>query len=255
MIVKQNLKRLLFLICCGLTLLPGMNACADEAAENRQRAQIHTDLGAAYFSSGQLGVALEELNIAIRVDSSFAPAYNMLGLVYMALRENDKAEDNFRRSLSINGMDSDANNNYGWFLCQRGKIDDSIKYFMGALKNPLYTTPEKSYLNAGVCSRKKNDDAEAEEFLLKAIKLQPRLPQALFNLADINFKRGNYVEAREYIRRYFQIASPTSELLWLGIRVERRLGNRSDEASYGLQLRKTFPDSPEAQALRSEKYE
>lgn len=255
MIVKQNLKRLLFLMACGVVFLQGMNACADEQAENRQRAQIHTDLGAAYFSSGQLGVALEELNVAIRVDSSFAPAYNMLGLVYMALRENDKAEDHFRRSLNINGADSDANNNYGWFLCQRGKVDDSIKYFMAALKNPLYATPEKSYLNAGVCSRKKNDDTEAEEFLLKAIKLQPRQPQALFNLADINFKRGNYAGAREFIRQFFQIAPPTSEILWLGIRVERRLGNRSDEASYGLQLRKTFPDSPEAQALRSEKYE
>lgn len=255
MIVKKNLKRLLILLLCGSAFLQGFNAYADEQAELRQRAQIHTDLAAAYFGAGQLGVALEELNIAVRVDSGFAPAYNMLGLVYMALRENEKAEEHFRRSLNLNGADSDTNNNYGWFLCQRGKIDDSIKYFMAALKNPLYLTPEKSYLNAGVCSRKKNDDTEAEEFLLKAIRLQPRQPQALFNLADINFKRGNYAEAREFIRQFFKIAAPTSELLWLGIRVERRLGNRSDEASYGLQLRKTFPDSPEAQSLRSGKYE
>jgi len=171
------------------------------------------------------------------------------------LREDDKADENFRRSLSLSSNDSDANNNYGWFLCQRGKIDDSIRYFMAAIKNPLYTTPEKSYLNAGICARKKSDDAEAEEFLLKAFKLQPRQPQALFHLADINFKRGNYGESRKFINQFFQTAAPTPESLWLGIRIERRLGNRSDEASYSLQMRKTFPDSPEAQALRSGKYE
>jgi type IV pilus assembly protein PilF len=253
--LKQNLKQLLFLVVLGAGFLAGSYASADEQAEARQRAQAHADLGAAYLSSGQLGVALEELNVAIQADASFAPAYNMLGLVYMSLREDVKAEENFRRSLSLSSADSDANNNYGWFLCQRGRIDDSIRYFMAALKNPLYTTPEKSYLNAGICARKKNDDVEAEEFLLKAIKLQPRQPQALFHLADINFKRGNYGESRRFINQFSQIAEPTPESLWLGIRIERRLGNRSDEASYGLQLRKSFPDSPETQALRSGKYE
>lgn len=255
MSMKQYLKRLLFLTAFGAGLLAGGYASAEEQTEARQRARIHTDLGAAYFGSGQLGVALEELNVAIQADSGFAPAYNMLGLVYMTLREDDKAEENFRRSLSLSGADSDANNNYGWFLCQRGKIDDSIRHFMAALKNPLYATPEKSYLNAGICARKKNDDAEAEEFLLKAIRLQPRQPQALFHLADINFKRGNHAESKKFINQFSRIAAPTPESLWLGIRIERRLGNRSDEASYGLQLRKTFPDSPEAQALRNGKYE
>jgi type IV pilus assembly protein PilF len=35
----------------------------------------------------------------------------------------------------------------------------------------------------------------------------------------------------------------------LGVRVERRLGDRNSEASYAMQLRKNFPDSKEARAL------
>lgn len=254
--MMTNLKLRVFLLAFGVSLFAAGHASAEEPqTDPRQRAQVHTELGGAYFGQGQLGVALDELNTAISADSSYAPAYNMLGLVYMALREDAKAEENFRRSLSLNGADSDAHNNYGWFLCQRGKVDDSIPHFMAALKNSLYATPEKSYLNAGVCSRKKGNDVDAEEFLLKSIRLQPRQPQALFNLADIYFKRANDGEAKKYITQFFRIASPTLESLWLGIRIERRLGNRSDEASYALQLRKMFPDSPEAQALRSGKYE
>ncbi|MDD5330079.1 MAG: type IV pilus biogenesis/stability protein PilW [Sulfuricella sp.] len=230
-------------------------AADDGPSGSRQRAQIHTELGAAYFGRDQMGVALSELNEAVRLDSSYAPAYNILGLVYMALREDAKAEESFRRSLSLDSADSDAHNNYGWFLCQRGKSADSIAHFMVALKNPLYATPEKSYLNAGICARKNNNDADAEEFLMRSLRLQPRQPQALFHMADINFKRGNFNEAKNFINRYSQVAAPTIESLWLGLRIERKLGDRSAEASYGLQLRKMYPDAPETQALRAGKFE
>ncbi|MDD5241431.1 MAG: type IV pilus biogenesis/stability protein PilW [Sulfuricella sp.] len=254
--MMASLRFLVFLLVLGASIFAAGHASAEEQqTDPRQRAQIHTELGGAYFSQGQLGVALDELNTAVSADPRYAPAYSMLGLVYMALREDGKADENFRHSLSLNDADPDTHNNYGWFLCQRGKVDDSIPHFMAALKNSLYATPEKPYLNAGVCSRKKGNDADAEEFLLKSIRLQPRQPQALFNLADIYFKRANYSEAKKYITQFFKITAPTLESLWLGIRIEHRLDNRSDEASYALQLRKMFPDSPEAQALRSGKYE
>lgn len=254
MSMRKPWSRLAILLVAGAGFLAAASS-AEEVTDTRYRAQVHTELGAAYFARGQMAVALEELNEALRSDSGYGPAYNILGLVYMELREDGKAEDSFRRALSINSADSDAHNNYGWFLCQRGKIDESIEQFMAALKNPLYTTPDKSYLNAGICSRMKNNDATAEDFLLKALKLQPQQPQALFHLAEINFKRGSLLDAKSYITRFSRLAPSTAESLWLGVRIERKLGDRNAEASYGLQLRKNFPDSPEAMALLSGKYE
>ena len=137
----KKIRRLALLLVFAITCAAAV--ADDEQTGPRYRAQLHTDLGAAYFGRGQLGVALEELNTALKADSHYAPTYNLLGLVYMELREDDKAEDNFRRSLSLDSADSDANNNYGWFLCQHGKIDDAIRHFMTALKNPLYATPDK----------------------------------------------------------------------------------------------------------------
>lgn len=253
--MMRFLKQLLLAALFFQAAFAAWSAKAEEVAAGRQRAQVHTELGAAYFGRGQLGIAIDELNIAIRADSGFAPAYGVLGLVYMTLREDAKADENFRRALSLDSADSDTNNNYGWFLCQRGKIDESIGYFMTALKNSLYATPDKPYLNAGICMRKKSDDKAAEEYFRKSLALQPQQPQALFHMADIFYKRGNYSEARNFISRFFQIATPTAESLWLGVRIERKLGDRSTEASYGLQLRKMYPDSIEAQSLRSGKDE
>ena len=224
-------------------------------ADAQKRAQIHTELGAGYYERGQLGIALKELKEALRADSNYAPAYNVIGLVYMELREDAEAERNFRQALKIDPLDSDANNNYGWFLCQRKHEDQSIKYFLTALKNPLYATPEKSYANAGVCMRRKGDEKAAEEYFRKALRIRPDQPQALYNLSDLALKHGQYTEARTHLVKYLRVAVPTAESLWLGVRIERKLGNRDAESSYALQLRKKYPESNETRALNYGRYE
>lgn len=228
---------------------------AEQMSEETKRAQIHTELGAGYFGMGKLGVALEELNTAIKADSKYAPAYNILGLVHMELREFDKAEEYFKRSLSLDPNNSEAHNNYGWFLCQRNREDDAIGHFMSALKNPLYATPEKAYLNAGECSLKKGDDKGAEDFFLRALKFQPVPGQALWHMAEINFRRGNYNEAQSYLDAFTKTVGQTRESLWLGARMAHRLGNRDAEESYGVQLRRHFPDSREALAYRNRQFD
>ena len=42
----------------------------------------------------------------------------------------------------------------------------------------------------------------------------------------------------------------TAEVLWLALRIERRLGDRAAEASLANQLRRRFPASPEFAAFQ-----
>jgi type IV pilus assembly protein PilF len=227
-----------------------------QQADARTRADLHTQLGAGYYELRNFAVALEELNEALRADPNHGPAYNMLGLVYMELREDAAAEQNFERALRINPLDSDANNNYGWFLCQRKRHAEGIKHFMTAVKNPLYQSPDKSFVNAGMCARAAGDDAAALQYFERALATQPSQPQALFHLADLAFRRGEIPAAKGYLTRLSRaVPSLNAEVLWLALRIERRLGDREAEASYGLQLRRNFPNSREAQALLNRQYE
>lgn len=226
------------------------------ASSPQSRAQIHTELGIAYFSSGQLAVAIQELNQAVETDSHYAPAYNMLGLVYMQIGENDKAQRNFEKALSLTPSDSEVHNNYGWFLYQTGHPQEALGHFLTALKNPLYATPEKPYLNAGLCSVKLNDDAAAEDYFLKALQRQPAMVPALYGLADIAYRHGDYAKSKMYIDRYMQfISQPPADVLWMAVRASRKAGDRTAEADYGFQLRKRFPDSKEVQSMREGRYE
>ena len=226
----------------------------DENAD-RVRARIHTELAANYFEIGNVAVALEEVKEALRADQNFGPAYNVAGLIYGQLKEDRLAEESFQRALSINPTDPDARHNYGMFLCERKQVKEAIQQFMLAVRNPLYLTPDRSYINAGVCARRSGDAAGAAEFFLLALKARPAQPQALYQMADLSYARGDYGEAKSYLSRLTQAAPPTAEALWLSVRVERRLGDRNSEASYALQLRNRFPNSKEARALVAGQYE
>ncbi len=238
----------------GSDLKPATSTTGDESNE-RMRARVHTELAANYFGIGNVGVALEEVQEALRADRNYGPAYNVAGLIYAQLKEDRRAEESFQRALAINPGDSDARHNYGEFLCQRKQEREAIRQFILAVRNPLYATPERSYVNAGVCARRVGDTAGATEFFQLALKVRPNQPQALYQMADLSYARGDYGEAKNYLGRLTQVAASNAETLWLGVRVERRLGDRNSEASYALQLRNRFPESREARALLTGQYE
>ncbi len=226
-----------------------------EIGDPRNRAKLHTELASLYYSSGNLPVALEELRIATSADSSYAPAYGMLGLVYMQLRENPRAQESFERALRISPNDADINHNYGWFLCQTDREAASINYFLNAVRNPLYPTPWRSYSAAGLCNMKVNKFKDAEAFFERALKLEPDEPSALLQFGQLRYKQGNMGDARKLVQRYNKVASPNSESLWLALRVERRMGERVAEQGFANQLRRRFPNSPELQLLLRGQYD
>ena len=220
-----------------------------EVSAPRERARVHTELAAAYYERGNMGVALEELRIALAADANYAPAYNILGLVHMDLKEHPQAQQNFERGLRIAPNDPDMNHNYAWFLCQSDREELSLRYFLAAIKNPLYPTPQKSYALAGACALRKGKQTEARDYFEWALRLDPKLPLALVNLAQIKYRAGELSEARGLVGRFNQIVEPTAESLWLAVRIERRLGDRAAEAKQSAELRRRFPGSKEHEDL------
>jgi type IV pilus assembly protein PilF len=224
-----------------------------EMKDARTRAKAHSDLASAYYERGNMGIALEEVRLALAADSSYAPAYNVQGLVNMDLKDNAAAEASFKRGLQLAPQDPDLNHNYGWFLCQTGREDQSIQWFMNAIRNPLYSTPAKTYAAAGRCSQKRNPQ-EATDYFERALRLDPNTRQAMLPYAELLYKRGQLNQAKGLITRYNELApDPSAESLWLALRIEHKLGDRVAETSYAAQLKRRYANSNEYQAfLRGE---
>jgi len=226
-----------------------------DVGDPRNRAKVHTELASLYYGRGNMAVALEELRIAAAADSGYPLTYSIFGLVYMELREYQLAQTNFERGLRLAPTDPDINHNYGWFLCQTGRENESIKYFQQAVRNPLYPAPWRSYSAAGICLMRKNNLKEAEGFFQLALRQQPDDAPALLQLGQIRYRQGNMEEAQKLVVRYNRIVEPTAESLWLALRVEHKLGERGAEATLGNQLRRRFPSSREYQLLQRGEYD
>ena len=221
----------------------------------RNRARVRAELAALYYGRGNMAIALEELRLAAAADPTYPLTYSLFGLVYMELRENQLAQANFERALQLSPTDPDINHNYGLFLCQTGRESESIKYFMQAVSNPLYPAPWRSYSAAGVCSLRKNNVKEAEDFFQRALRQEPDDPSSLLQLGEIRYRQGDLEEARKLVNRYNKIVEPTAESLWLALRVERKLGERVAESAYANQLRRRFAASREYQQLQRGEYD
>jgi type IV pilus assembly protein PilF len=70
-----------------------------------------------------------------------------------------------------------------------------------------------------------------------------------YNLALLTFQRADYVRAQVYVRRINNSEIATAETLWLGVKIERQVGNYDGVTQLGGQLKKRFPQSREVSLL------
>jgi type IV pilus assembly protein PilF len=217
-----------------------------DESDLRRRAKLRLELAAGYFEQGQTNVALDEIKQSLMLDPTFADAYNMRGVIYMRLNNAPLAEDSFRRALAVNARDPDVSHNYGYFLCQQARYEESFKLFNQAISNPVYGGKAKSLRTLGVCQLNAKQFADAEKSLTQSYELDAGNPVTAYNLANLLYERNDLVRAQFYIRRLNNGELANAETLWLGAKTERKMNNIAAVKQLGEQLRKRFPQSPQA---------
>ncbi len=217
---------------------------------NSEIALTNLQLGIGYMREGQYEKALEKLNRAKQAEPDYAPVYNALGVLYQSMGVFDVAEENFKTAIRLNPGDSSALNNYGLLLCQSQRYEEADDAFMMAANNPLYTTPEFAYNNAGACALEHGQDDLAKSYLVEALNRNSKLGSALLQMSELEYDQGNHNAARKYLERYLELYKHTAKSLWLGIRIEEALGDEDAVSSYALLLRNQFSESEEAEYLR-----
>ena len=248
---RNSVIALMMIVASGLggCATQTSNERAAEALDRTKVAEINTKLAIAYMQDGDNELALKKLERALEADTNFALAYSTRALVYHRIGEYDKADANFNQALKLDPNNAAVLNNYGQTLCQREAYEKGQEMILRATKNPLYRTPEIALNNAGICAMQAGDKATAERHLREALEINPTIPSALIRMSSLSYDAGRYLPARGYLQRYLETSRHTAETLWLGIRIERALGDKDALASYSLQLEKNFPDSVEAGLL------
>lgn len=222
---------------------------SDESAQ-RKRARIRLELALGYFEQGKTTIALDEIKQAIAADPTYPDAFSLRGLIYMRLNDFAVAEDSFKRALALKPRDSNVLHNLGWLKCQEAQYAQATTYFQQALANPLYGERAKTYMTQGLCEIKAGNAVAAEASLMKSYEFDAGNPITGYNLANLLFQRKEDARARFYIRRINNTEFANAESLWLGIKIERRMGDQAALAQLGNQLLKRFANSTQAAAYQ-----
>jgi type IV pilus assembly protein PilF len=219
--------------------------------EPAQAAVANMDMALEYMRLKNLARARDSIEKALTEAPSNANVQETAGLVYERLEEKSKAQRAFTTAARLGKDDPDIQNTYAGYLCRSGKTAAGEKLFLDVARSPLYRTPEVALLNAGVCVRSAGDVVDAERYFNRALTIKPNMPEALLQLGNIALERGDSKEALENVQRYLAVNPPIPEVLMLGIRADRKLGDSTGAGAYAQQLETQFPDSDQAQMLRS----
>lgn len=238
----------MFLFACSSAIKPvgngntgGLGQAKEESA-----ADVYVKMGVEYMRFGKYSIALQKLNMGLAIDPNNAQLHNIMGIVYQQLGENGPAREHFKKAVSLAEEDPYIHNAYGGFLCQNGDYDAAVQEFMKAIQNPLNPAPWIAYTNAGICASDLDKFDVAEEYLRRALQMNPIFASALKTMMVVKYKTGNAFRARAYLQRYEQVADHDAETLYYAYKIQLENNKPGKAESYARQLLKLFPDSREA---------
>jgi type IV pilus assembly protein PilF len=246
---STTVKALALMLCCSVA------ACSSNSgfkkASPAVTAATNMQLAIEYMKLGKLAASRDFIEQALSEDPGNADVQITAGIVYERLNDMRKAEHAYSTGYRLRKSDPNIQNTYAGFLCRTGKAVAGEKLFAEIAANPLYQTPEVALINAGVCVRGTGDVVDAERYFNRALAIHPNLPEAMLQLGNIAFDRGDTAEALDMVQRYLAVNAPTSEVLWLGFRAERKLGDATAAAGFARRVQSEFPNSEQAQMMRS----
>jgi type IV pilus assembly protein PilF len=218
--------------------------------EKRKAAEANTSLGMQYMERGQYEVAFGKLKKAVAEDPGYAPGQTVLAILYERLGEDELAGKHYEKAYEADPKNGDVNNNYGAYLCQKGKTREAIGHFEKALEDPFYSTPAVAMVNAGTCELEAGNLADAELLLREALKRQPANPDGLLAMAKLTYINDSYMTSRAFMQRYESTTSHSANSLLLAFNIEMALKDREASDRYLYQLQTDHADSKQAEEAR-----
>ena len=218
-------------------------------AEVHRLAKTRLQLAALHFEEGRIDVAMGEVSQALQAYPRYVDAFNLKGWLHLSQRDYAAANDSFIQALALRPNDADTLYNLAWVQCQQKNYELADKNFSASLEAPRSTgaVHVRTWMAKGICLRQAGHLEQALIAVEKAHELDPSNPMVEFNFSDLLFSQGQAERARFYVRRLNNSQWASAESLWLGIKVERRLGDSVAMRQLADQLNKRFSNSKEWQ--------
>ncbi len=236
------MKHIALLMMLSVFVLQGCSSHGLKPGQDKKKAaQIYSDLGLGYMRQGKVELALTKLKRSLELDNKQVNAHHYIAEVYKQLEEYELADSHYAKAVGLAPPTPMLLNNYGAFLCERSRFEDAEKYFLRAATAKRYRTPERAYENLALCALRTKSADKSEIYFRKALSINAQLPKSLYQMANINYDKKDFLRARAFLQRFHSVAHETEQSLKLGIQIEKALGSESGEKEYLEKLKRLFP--------------
>lgn len=220
-------------------------------------AKARTQLAAQYIREKQLDAAKRQLETALEADPRYAPAYDMMGVLLQTEGSPTnlaKADEFFRRALSLDGQSMQTRNNYGVYLSQTGRDHEAIAQFKIAGAALGYEGRTRALENLGLSYLKIGNTAEAKEAFIRAVEANTGSAIARVELINIFLAEGNSLIAKQLYDELVVMAGTRilpAEVMLQGVKIAIMQGNRTQQQQLAQRLLSAHPLSDEARRLKA----
>ncbi len=192
-------------------LLAGPSGCAEPTLrpEVRLQAQAAYQRGQADLTDGRTVSALSAFKEAISLDKVNPIYHNSLGVLLLNLKRPEtttEALGHLRRAIELDPQYAEAHHNLGVGLAETGQWEAAVAAYRKALGLPTFARPDMAQHNLGWALYNLGRDAEAEEALRLAARLEPKLEGAHYILGLVLVRQGRRDEAKTEFRRARELA-------------------------------------------------
>jgi serine/threonine protein kinase len=208
----------LFIITIGVAIwfFKSENSRTDDYEKSRREfARARVNAAMLYLKENQLGLAIKELESAVKSDPSYSLAWSSLAAANIRAQELDLAIYQSKKAIELDRKNSDAYYNLAYALEEKGELDAALESYTEAVKIDSTFTPAYSAL--GNLYIKLNKAQEAIQILNLAIRIAPESEHIYLiykNLGKACFALEQYDKAIEFLEHSLQRQPKVSETIY-----------------------------------------
>lgn len=232
-------------------------ASNDRNLDQQEIARVRTSLAAQYIRKNELDTAQQQLEKAFAADSRYAPAYDMMGVLLQqeGSRINlAKADEYFKKAITLDKDFVQAHNNYGVYLSQTKRYREAAEQFEIAGATLGYEGRIGALENLGRTYLQLGDNSAASKAFLRALDGNRNSIIAHIELVDLLLQQQRVPQAqRLYDETLILVQGQgiSPRLLLQGIKLAAAQSNITTRQQLAQQLLSAYPLSDEAKQLKT----
>ena len=189
----------------------------------------HLNLGLAFLKTQLYDESEREFKHVIELDPENREARFYLSVILTKTKNYRKAEDLLHKLLEEDPDIPIYENNLGYILEVKEKIDDAFEFYRKASRMKSSGIP---LLNMAIILFRRREFSASMKYLLKALEIDHKLVLARFYISLLNIISGDYLKAIHEIKAIIKV-EPEVPVLYHNLAViSEKLGNQDEAEKY-----------------------